>query len=160
MKQINEIESLFDQMNAEMEELKATYQKRGQEIFKLAFKEFFDANPEVKVVGWRQYTPYFNDGDACTFNCYASYAFVSNAVDYDNVRYGEYEGDDETVWINDPDYGDHNEELIPESVSANSDALRKLLSKISDDVFMDMFGDHCKVFATREGFDVQEYDHD
>ena len=160
MKQIDEIEALFDQMNAEMEALKANYQKRGQEIFKLAFKEFFDANPTVTVVGWRQFTPYFNDGDACEFGCYAEYAFVSNAPDYERIEFGEYHDDDETVWIEDPDYGDLNEELIPSSVSANSHTLRKLLSKISDDVFLDMFGDHVQVFATREGFDVQEYSHD
>lgn len=160
MKQIAEIEKLFDEMNAEMQALRETYQKRGQEIFKLAFKEFFEANPEVHVVGWRQYTPYFNDGDECVFQCYAEYAFVSNAKDYENIRWGEYEGDEEGVWCSDGDYGDHNKEMIPESVEKNADALRKLLSKIDEDVFLDMFGNHVQVFATREGFDVQDYDHD
>lgn len=160
MKQIAEIEKLFDQMNNEMAELKANYQKRGQEIFKMAFKEFFEANPEVNVVGWRQYTPYFNDGEACEFRCYAEYAFVSNAKDYQNVEYGEYDGDEEGVWVEDPDYGDTNPEMIPESVIKNAEVLRKLLSKIDDDVFLDMFDDHVKVYATREGFEVTEYEHD
>lgn len=157
MKQITE---LLDQLNAELAELKANYQTRGKQIFKLAFKEFFDANPEVNVVGWRQYTPYFNDGEPCEFNCYASYAFVSNAKDYGQIEYGEYNGEDESVWISDGDYGDLNEELIPQSVLDNADALRSLLAKIDDSVFLDMFGDHVQVFATREGFDVQEYSHD
>lgn len=160
MKQIAEIEKLFDEMNVEMAELKANYQKRGQEIFKLAFKEFFGANPEVNVVGWRQYTPYFNDGDACEFNCYAEYAFVSNTKDYENIQWGEYNGDEEDVWVSDADYGDTNLEMIPESVIKNTDALRKLLAKIDEDVFLDMFGDHVQVFATREGFEVTEYEHD
>lgn len=160
MNQITEIEKLFDQMNTEMNDLKASYQKRGQEIFKLAFKEFFQVNPEVNVVGWRQYTPYFNDGEPCEFNCHAGYAFVSNAKDYDNLCNGEYQGEDESVWVNDPDYGDHNEELIPKSVLVNTEALRNLLTKVDDAVFLDMFGDHVQVFATREGFDVQEYSHD
>jgi hypothetical protein len=160
MKQIAEIEKLFDQMNAEMSALRETYQKRGQEIFKLAFKEFFDANPEVHVVGWRQYTPYFNDGDTCEFNCYAEYAFVSNAKDYENITWGEYQGEEENVWILDPDYGDTNADAVPEHVVKNAGSLTNLLSKIDDDVFLDMFGDHVQVFATREGFDVQEYSHD
>jgi hypothetical protein len=160
MKQITEIEKLFDEMNAEMQALRENYQKRGQEIFKLAFKEFFDSNPEVYVVGWRQYTPYFNDGDTCEFNCYAEYAFVSNAKDYENIEWGEYSGDEEGVWIADSDYGDTNEDMIPESVIANTNALRSLLAKIDEDVFLDMFGDHVQVFATREGFDVQDYSHD
>lgn len=157
MKQIIE---LLDQLNVELAELKANYQTRGKQIFKLAFKEFFDANPEVNVVGWRQYTPYFNDGEPCEFNCYASYAFISNAKDYDEIQYGEYNGEDESVWVTDDDYGDHNEELIPQSVKDNADVLRSLLAKIDDSVYLDMFGDHVQVFATREGFDVQEYSHD
>ena len=160
MKQIAEIEKLFDQMNAEMQALRENYQKRGQEIFKLAFKVFFDANPEVHVVGWRQYTPYFNDGDTCEFNCYAEYAFVSNAKDYENIEWGEYSGDQEDVWVTGSDYGDTNPKMIPKSVIKNTGALRNLLSKIGEDVFLDMFGDHVQVFATREGFDVQDYLHD
>jgi hypothetical protein len=160
MNQITEIEKLFDEMNAEMQALRETYQRRGQEIFKQAFKEFFDANPEVTAVGWKQYTPYFNDGDACVFRCNADYAFITNAADYGDISYGEYDGDDENVWIEDPDYGDYQEELIPKNVSKNAEALRRLLGKIDDDVFLDMFGDHVQVFATREGFDVQDYEHD
>lgn len=160
MKQITDIEALFDQMNEEMAELKANYQKRGREIFKLAFKEFFDANPEANVVGWHQYTPYFNDGEECIFNCHAEFAFVSNAKDYDNIHWGEYSGDEENVWISDGDNGDFNAELIPESVTKNIKALRRLLSKIDDDVFLGMFDNHVQVFATREGFAVREYSHD
>lgn len=160
MKQLAQIEKLFDEMNAEMTALRETYQKRGQEVFKQAFKEFFDANPEAHVIGWRQYTPYFNDGDTCEFRCYAEYAFVSNANDYDNIHYGEYEGDDESVWIEDPDYGDFNEEAIPKQVIEHAQALRNLLAKIDENVFLDMFGDHVRVFATRDGFDVEEFDHD
>ena len=29
-----------------------------------------------------------------------------------------------------------------------------------EDVLRDMFGDHTSVIATREGFDVREYEHD
>jgi hypothetical protein len=29
-----------------------------------------------------------------------------------------------------------------------------------EDVMQAMFGDHVKVIATREGFDVEDYDHD
>lgn len=160
MQQISDIEKLFDDMNKEMAELKKVYQTKAQEIFKLAFKQFFESNPEVNVVGWRQYTPYFNDGEACIFRSLADYAFVSNAKDYTDIQYGNYEGDDESVWIDDPDYGEYNEEAIPNAVAANSIALRKMLGKIDNDVFLEMFGDHVRVFATREGFDVQEYDHD
>lgn len=160
MKEFEDIEKLFDEMNKEMAELKKVYQKRAQEVFKTAFKQFFESNPEANVVGWSQYTPYFNDGDACIFQSKAAYAFVSNAKDYENISYGSYDGDDESVWVDDPDYGDYYEEAIPKSTVVHAAILRRMLGKIDDTVFLEMFGDHVKVFATREGFDVQEYDHD
>ena len=94
------------------------------------------------------------------FRSLADCAFVSNAKDYWDIQYGHYEGSDESVWIDDHDYGEYNEEAIPNAVATNSVVLRKMLGKIDDDVFLEMFGDHVRVFATREGFDVQEYDHD
>lgn len=32
-----------------------------------AFREFFETNPDIVALRWHQYTPYFNDGDACVF---------------------------------------------------------------------------------------------
>jgi hypothetical protein len=157
---ITQIESALDKMNEELSEIRAQYQKKTQQIFKGMFKEFFDSNPEVKCVFWRQYTPYFNDGETCEFSCYAAYAAVTNAKDYENISHGEYDGDDENVWVDDPDYGDHNAQLIPAYVATNSSALRKVLEKVSNDVYLQMFGDHCTVYATRKGFQVTEYDHD
>lgn len=155
-----QLESLIDKMNDELSEIRAQYRVKTQEIFKGMFKKFFNKNPDVKCVFWRQYTPYFNDGDACVFSSGASYAAITNAEDYESIRYGEYDGDDEGVWVDDPDNGDYNSKLIPTPVKANAEALRRVLEKIDDDVYLQMFGDHCYVYATREGFDVQEYDHD
>lgn len=36
----------------------------------------------------------------------------------------------------------------------------KILGKIPDEVYMGMFGDHVKITATREGFQVDEYEHE
>ena len=156
----NNIQTMINDMNKEIEELRETYKQKTQKLFKKAFLAFFEQNPEVTAVGWRQYTPYFNDGDTCEFSSYACYATVTNAKDYENVVHGEYQGEDEGVWIYDPDYGSLNEELIPPTVAANSDALRKLLGSVSDDMYQSMFGDHVVVTSTREGFDVTDYEHD
>jgi hypothetical protein len=37
---------------------------------------------------------------------------------------------------------------------------RMICSSEMEDVMKAMFGDHVKVVATREGFDVDDYDHD
>jgi len=151
---------MLDEMNAEMKALRDTYKEKSQGLMKKVFAEFFEKNPEVHAVGWRQYTPYFNDGDPCVFRCNAAYAWATNTKDTGNVNYGEYEGDEENVWVSDADYGDFNEELIPDHVEKALDELRRFLGKVSDDVYLSMFEDHVKVTATRDGFDVEEYDHD
>lgn len=45
-------------------ELRDEIRKTLGEIMKI----FFEANPQVASISWTQYTPYFNDGDACEFD--------------------------------------------------------------------------------------------
>lgn len=155
-----EVSTLIESMNAEMAETRKRFQERMREVFKDAFKQFFADNPEVTCVSWRQYTPYFNDGDPCVFRCYADYAAFTNATDYTNVRWGEYDGDGEGVWVLDRDYGGSDEELMPKGLSTKADKFCMLLGKIDTDVFLQTFGDHCIVYATRDGFETSEYEHD
>lgn len=42
--------------------------KDGKVAILEGFKEFFNNHPEAKEIVWTQYTPYFNDGDVCTFS--------------------------------------------------------------------------------------------
>ena len=153
---MNAIEKLV----AEYEKAKAELQTKMKDGFKVLFKQFFEENPEVTFVGWNQYTPYFNDGEACVFGCNAGYAFATNASDCSEIKYGEYSGEDENVWICDPDYGDYNEEKIPETVEENMKALRSTLGKIPDEIYLELFGDHSSVYASKDGFDVEDYEHD
>lgn len=45
--------------------------------------------------------------------------------------------------------------------AASCDAFSRMInSSEMKDIFLAMFGDHVKVTATREGFDVEDYDHD
>ena len=160
MNNLTSFKETIDTMNTELAALRKSYQERSQSILKEMFKLFFDENPEVKVVGWRQYTPYFNDGEECVFNTYVEYAFVSNTLDYTNIEYGEYCGDEENVWVEDPDYDSFAKEIIPESVRVNSESLRDVLKSIDEIVYLDAFGDHCVVCVTRDGFDILDYNHD
>jgi hypothetical protein len=56
---------------AQIKAMKAEYQKKieteGKAALKEEFTAFFRDNPKITAVRWRQYTPYFNDGDPCTF---------------------------------------------------------------------------------------------
>lgn len=154
---MNNIDNLINEYN----QSKKQFQEKMKTEFKNLFIDFFQKNPEVVTVGWNQYTPYFNDGDACVFNSNADYAFATNTSDYENIEYGEYVGDDyENVWLDGGEYGDFNSELIPKHVAENVRSLRKSLGKIPDEIYLQLFGDHVTVFAHKDGFTEVEYCHD
>lgn len=47
---------------------RAAMRAEGEAALKEAFSEFFEMHPGVRAIVWTQYTPHFNDGDACTFS--------------------------------------------------------------------------------------------
>lgn len=51
-----------------LEEVKERARREGEAALKGSFAEFFEAHPEASAILWTQYTPYFNDGEACTFD--------------------------------------------------------------------------------------------
>ena len=125
---------------------KAEFQKELTEFGKAAlseeFKKVFDAHPDLKAIRWRQYTPYFNDGDPCTFRVGEVYAKFAD-TDEEEGDYGDgFESN----------YGDRRKTPAGEAVSS--------IGRIDKEIFEAVFGDHCQVTATREGFDVEEYSHD
>jgi hypothetical protein len=54
--------------------------KRNEAFFKEAVKSVFEEHPNVQSFSWTQYTPYFNDGDACEFSANVE-DYTLNTVD-------------------------------------------------------------------------------
>lgn len=137
-------------MGNELAALKKQMESKGQAILRECFAEFFDAHPDVLAMQWTQYTPHFNDGDPCTFRV--------NGGRYCSLKIEGVAGED-------------GEDEAPEGfVSKYSDAAEgreslfeaaeELFSAIPDEMFQAALGDHVDVTATRDGFDVEEYEHD
>lgn len=103
---------------------------------------------EVHSVQWDQYTPYFNDGDACYFNINEARVLF---VDYDE------EEDDEGDW--------GTGYLATWNMDSNSEVYR-LLDKINDEldhhevILHKTFGDPAEVTYNGEEFTVEHYYHD
>ncbi len=126
-------------------------------------QEFLDALDallaidEVAGVRWEQYTPYFNDGEACVF--WANGPRVKLSFD-----------DRDEDEIEDSDYGDEYHDAYSLSdidvlaVGGIYQALRRfegLLTNGSHYVIMsEKFGDPATVTATPAGFEVEFYEHD
>ena len=130
----------FDnRMTAMREELAAKF--KGE--FTTIFAEIFKAYPNVEKVAWTQYTPYFNDGDPCVFGVNGLH-IKDETVDADDE-------DDIYEWVE--LWGD----------KANTYPLLKQFEGVlsrSEDTLLSMFGDHVRVVVTREGMDVEDYEHD
>jgi hypothetical protein len=170
---MSNLQTAFEQLINDQAELRRKFQEQAQGLFKEITKEFFEKNSGITGVVWTQYTPYFNDGDACTFSV-GDLTFTNAPVDeLHDVRYGEYEGETEGVWAadnigyvleSDREYYQDTKNMILASggVDAASCVLfaKAVGSSEMEDVMHAMFGDHVKVIATRAGFDVDEYSHD
>lgn len=132
------------ELKSKLEALRKEMSEQGKSALQQDFKEFFDANPKILAVRWKQYTPYFNDGDPCTFSVHEPYISLEGA----NEEGGDYD---------DGFYNDYNDEV--------SKAVWKPFDKFwgevcVEEVFQTVFDDHVRVTASRDGFDVEEYDHD
>lgn len=168
------LQSRFDALIEEQRALRAKFQTEAQAMFKETMKEFFDKNPGITALKWTQYTPYFNDGDACVFRV-NDVTFTNAPEDkLDNVTaWGEYEGEDESVWVTQnvahvlssgSKYYMNKAAKIRAAGGIDEDSCNLIDKMIQSDemeeIMKEMFGDHVQITATRDGFDVDEYEHD
>lgn len=149
------------------------------------FAEALDAVlafPEVESVRWTQYTPYFNDGEACVFGLHSrEIKFVGD----------DEGGDDENgfheLWLSFPDgyfethdwhgrcgrpkpdradevwqtkYVEEDGNAVSSELKAAGTVLGRAFESGEHDVaLLGAFGDPAEVIATSGGFDVESYDH-
>lgn len=125
-----------------MKELIETYHKMKADMvlriaheFKEAFKKFFADNPETHGFKWQQYTDYFNDGESCHFHRH----------DIGVMR-----------TVNDEELDPW--ELVEKDYSENENQFVNELENVPKEIYEEMFGDHVEITATRDGFEVTEYE--
>lgn len=136
----------------ELVKARTKYQKKIQDAGKNAVEEaarsVFDAHKEINRIEWTQYTPYFNDGEPCTFGVHDVY-FLGNAEGGDS-RWAEEREDKIEVAKG---YGENRKVLLKAA-----DDFSQLVSDNED--LMGTLGEG-KVVITREGgLELEEYDHD
>ena len=115
----------------------------GKKEIKAHLDEIFAKFPDVTGIRWRQYTPYFNDGDPCEFAVHEAEVKLSAGTG----------GDEDDGW----------EYSLPDKHPA-----KKVIREFSDliqsegmiDVMETVFGDHVQVVVTPEGVTADDYEHD
>jgi len=162
--------SNIEALITEYEHTKKEFTNKMTVAFNKMFVQFFNENPAVKCVVWTQYTPYFNDGEPCTFSVGDKYASTSE-YDHDTRYAEEMEGiiityKPSPYYLENYNTNDHCRSVVDqwnESDKELGESTRKfidILNKVPDEIYEDMFGDHMTVIATIDGFDTVEYEHD
>jgi hypothetical protein len=138
----------LNELRKKRSELDKLIQDAAKKLFAEASEDLFDKHPTLESFGWTQYTPYFNDGDTCTFSANNSEPAINGEDDWD-YTYGRdkyYDGKINTKY-------DPNKKKLYDDV-------QEMTSNFHDDDLLMMFGDHCKVTVNRSGVTIDDYEHD
>lgn len=117
----------------EINKLKQELTQKAKDGLMLCLGELFELHPEVRKIHFTAYTPYWNDGDECTYWCNAYCADINE--DEDGGKY-------------------------PKVSKKVVDVFRDALKQLNSSTWMDIVGDHASVTITPQGIDVQEYEHE
>ena len=164
---VEELKSLREKREAIAKEIT----EKATVLFKEASSTLFVEFPNLVSFGWTQYTPYFNDGDTCTFgsnhtNPWIKFTSFENEeneeddedLDYDDefseYRYYNYSKDYKTKTLK-PGL---TEAKLAEVTTGH--AVIDFLRNFDDDDMLHMFGDHQKVIVTASKVLADDYDHD
>ena len=158
----------YQEAKSKMAEAKKQIEKIAKDAFKDMTTEFFEDHPEIVSFGWTQYTPFWNDGDTCTFSANTEYPIVTfTAKDGKTLRYDENMGELTEVGTavrdeeEDIEYSEDDEiEMEPydDEISKYAKAVSNFLSNFGDDDLLTMFDDHQKITVTRKKVQTEEYE--
>lgn len=121
-------------------------------------------DPTIVEFGWRQYTPYFNDGDPCEFSAYG--LWVRTDADQDVEDLWALEVGSPHPSLGRRPYQWETREYLPYEGpdEARYDRVRDLSSAIQggafEHVLLDAFGDHASITVRRDGIEVDFFEHD
>lgn len=153
LKSLSSINSLVVEYNKTRKE----FMEKSQNALKEVFKAFFDQNPDIDQITWNQYTPYFNDGDECIFGVHDMYfTLAKDKVDLSDVRWPDDDG-------NCHGYSFYVSKGEVDPIKKQRDVFSSFareINRLPNEVFKDTFGDHVKIVASKNGFDVEEFQHD
>lgn len=123
------------------DEAMATLRRDGEAALKASFVEFFAAHPEAVAIQWRQYTPYFNDGEACYFGvCEPSIRTTTSDGFID-------------LW--------DQSDSIGSTLYADVQKLSGIIQSSSmESVLKAVFGDHSEITVCPDRITVETCDHD
>lgn len=148
-------------------QLQAAEKSAAKEIMK-ELKDFVKNNPLIEGFKWNQYTPHFNDGEPCVFGVNGPYIKFDESIhkvdpddDYMSgyIDAGDYGNLDDKFFESKEDILNTEEINELKKSAYNAVELFGHLSSMETEL-QTMFGDGVEVIVTKDGVEVQDYDHD
>jgi hypothetical protein len=136
--------------------------KVAKEAFRQEATEIID-ELGIKNFGWVQYTPYFNDGDACVFSVSVSSSDRSVYGVEINQGYDEDAEEDEDDDGYGEQWGGRNHGYYPDDDEEGFKKAKRIADFIlsfDEDDLLWMFDDHAHITIWRDREEVDDYSHD
>lgn len=130
-----------------LEEYQEKIKNDGLGILRQSFMTFFEKYPLITELSWRQYTPYFNDGEACVFSVH------TYSIEF------KLDGEEERLNVDDYIYDDNFPAPLKTTVKSAYKELANALEAV-EDVLQAVFGDHAEIIVNREEVRVESCDHE
>lgn len=174
----------IEKMKKDLEAAKSKAVREGQKLFKEAVKEIFAEFKDLERFAWPQYTPGWNDGDACEFGVHMDSLAINDEVggeseclytlQHMHELLSNREKEEARIVMELPEKKESWErdslkrdlEILrtrdPEEVYAKyrvKKAIIGLLENIDESVYEDLFSEGL-VVVSRNGIEVEDYAHD
>jgi hypothetical protein len=158
-----------DNIKEKLAALKEDYKKTAEAMFHEGVKELFELHPSLDSFGFTAYSPYFNDGEECTFSAYIDDPYINGYDQYEGSmedRFEPREGDS-NIWkkVGHWDYSNgYNNKVWVDGdpvIDAMVKDVKEFLKSFDDDVWQDLLGNHVIVRISKDGIETEDYsDHD
>lgn len=170
-----ELDKLIDEYNEKKRELQKLVGEKGKDLLQKEFDFFFEEYPEVEKIEWTQYTPYFNDGDPCVFRV-GELAFTLKNDENTSAYIGEgsilrlgsyiesaaqrgekWALDDQKIYETNCKLVGGKERL--EEIYNKEREISEMIDSLEEWLEV-IYGDHVQITVTKNGTDIEEYEHD
>lgn len=158
-----------DNIKEKLAALKEDYKKTAEAMFHEGVKELFELHPSLDSFGFTAYSPYFNDGEECTFSAYIDYPYINGYNDDERSMEKHFEpreGDSNIwdkvgKWKYSNNYKDREWVDGDPVIDAMVKDVKEFLKSFDDDVWHDLVGNHVIVRISKDGIETEDYsDHD
>lgn len=137
----------LDEILKNIEDSAQQFKEQMQLALQSGYKALFEQHPECKFFVLRCYTPYFNDGDECSYSVY-----MEAPNDYDEAV------EQFTDSTSAPYLELHKDVTRLNWETAAYKNLEKLIRAIPNDIFRSAYGDHVVVLVTPNFAAINDYE--